>query len=246
VIKKIVSLFILCTTAIAASAQYSIGLEAGVDWNKMHTDTRSLTYTNKIAENGFVVSIPVSYQINNWLSLRAAIMYLHKSYSYLRTGAYTGAYTTFVNTYLQLPLMGSVTFGSNKFKVRLNGGVYSAYWIRGKLKGKIPNIYNIEETIDRSGQITETFSLTSFNQKYSFNSHKDRHFELGLVGGLGASYNLNHSNGLIIEVNYFHSLTDQQKNYMLDQQKRLNRTFTFTLGYIYEFAFSGKNTKAHS
>ena len=224
---------ILLVIALPANAQYAISFGAGVDKNQLHTDISGIPYTREQSEYGIILNISVSWQAKNWLFLKTGMSYLQKNYTYERTGPYRGMYITFINSYVQLPLMAGIEYGNRKIKGFLQTGIYGAYWIRGKMKGKIPDIYNITDTIDNTGQLVETFKLASFNEKYNFDSRKDRRFELGWTSGLDISYYLTQKSNLVLEVNYFRSLTDQQKNYMINQKARYNQTFTCTVGYIY-------------
>jgi hypothetical protein len=230
--------FVLFATVVIltdAKGQIAIGLEAGISNNFLHTDISKLSYTNNQSENGFIITVLVQYVINNTLFLKTAFTLLQKNHSYIRTGPYTGVYTRFTNSYGQLPVMAGINFGNKKIKALLQAGVYGAYWLQGKMKGQIPNIYNVTDSISSNGQITENYALAGFNQRYAFDSRKDRRFECGVTGGLGLTYFLNTRNSVLIEANYSHSLTSQQKNYMMNQEKRLNKTLAITAGYLYRF-----------
>ena len=234
-IKNLLVLLIIIVTITNTKGQIGIGLETGISNNFLHTDINKLSNTNNQSEYGFIISVPVHYTINSALFLKTAFTVLQKNYSYIRTGAFAGVYTRFTNTYGQLPVMAGINYGNKKINALLQAGVYGAYWLQGKMKGEIPNIYNVTDSIGRNGQITENYALAGFNQRYAFDSHKDRRFEFGLTGGLGLIYFLNTRNSVIVEANYSHSFADQQKNYMLNQGKRLNQTLAVTAGYLYRF-----------
>jgi hypothetical protein len=243
-IKKLWLSLITAVTIAGAQAQLAIGLETGITGNYLHSDINKLSYTNNQSENGFIINVPVKYTINNSVFLKTAFTVLQKNYSYIRTGPYAGVYTRFTNTYWQLPVTAGINYGNKKIKVLLQAGAYGAYWLQGKMKGKIPNIYNVTDSTNSNGQITETFGLISFTQRNAFDSRKDRRFEFGLTGGLGFIYFSDTRNSVLIEANYFHSLTGQQKNYMVNQEKRMNQTFAITAGYIYRFNIRSSKTIA--
>jgi len=130
--------------------------------------------------------------------------------------------------------MISIQKGNKRMSYFISAGLYQAYWIEGKLKGSIPNIYSVSD-VNVNNQTSESFDLTGYDEKYVFNSQKDKRFEFGVAFNAGTNYFLSKSNFLSVEINLYNSLTDQQKNYMINQRPRLNRTVTFSVGCFHEF-----------
>ena len=232
--RKIIAFLFKAVLSTSLQAQIAIGLSAGITNNYIKTNINSLSYTKNQSENGLIIGVPIQYTINTSFFFKTSFIFLQKNYAYIRTSSYTGIYTKFNNTYVQLPVMAGWVYGHKKIKGEVLAGAYGAYWLQARIKGKIPNIYSVTDSINSNGQTTETFGLSSFNKKYSFDAHKDKRFEFGLAAGLGCSYAINAGNYLTIEANYFHSLTDQQKNYMVTQQQRFNQTLTVCVGYRYQ------------
>ncbi len=56
--------------------------------------------------------------------------------------------------------------------------------------------------------------------------------ELGLIGGLGVSYELFQTYTFYLEGRYFRAMTDQQKHYEINQAPRYNDNYGLTLGAL--------------
>ncbi len=127
------------------------------------------------------------------------------------------------NDYLQMPA-GAGFYGIHKkLTFFLSGGVYFGYWVHGNVQGAVPNLLNTAAPFPQP---------SSYNQKYSFDSHRDQRWEFGWQTGGGLSYHAEDGAEPFIGVRFYQSLTDQQKNYMVDQVPRYNRTLAFSFGLI--------------
>jgi hypothetical protein len=234
--KKIILLLYILTLDKSLMSQLTIGLEVGTGKNLFNTNIDDLSYTTVRGDYGVMLGLPVIYEINNGIFLRSGIIYLQKNYSNIRTGPYSGVYTSFNNSYLMVPLTAGINWGKHKLKPFANTGIYGAWWMIGKTSGKIPDILSATTTYNENGQLIETLKLIDFSSEYIFNSHKDKRFEFGLACGIGCNYFINRNNSVDIEINYFHAFTDQQKKYMINQNARYNRTVCVSLGYQYHFS----------
>lgn len=215
-----------------SSAQINIGLQTGLSNNHLNTNisNRALSNINNII--GYSVGVPIRYNINDFLFIQASPNITQKNYSINRTDSLLGVYAQNNNTYLQMPLSIGFLYGK-RLQVFINVGAYIGYWISGIEKGKIPNIFSVTTT--GTGQQTEIFQLTTYNQNYAFNSQKDNRFEMGWLTGGGLQYKLKKKYSLVLESIYYQSLTDKQK-YMTNQiPQQYNQTFTFSIGSLYSF-----------
>lgn len=216
-------------------AQWSVGLEGGSFTNYMITNTSSLPFTVTQPITGYAIGIPVCYRVNDWFSVLADPNVMKKNYKVVRTDFFQGVYETHNNTYLQLPLMANFAFGPGRLKGFLNLGGYVGYWAAGKVSGSEPNILNPVDdaffTSNPSSVFGENQSY-SFSEKYSFDATRDNRFEAGWVLGIGVRYLVAARYNLFIEGREIQSLTDQQKNYMINQIPRYNRTFGLMVGCL--------------
>jgi len=221
---------------LTSRAQFSIGLEGGYNKNHIVTNIGFRAFTKYEPLDGFNIGIPVKYDLNNWFAIQADPQYIQKSYKIVRSSYFEGINHTNKNSYIQLPVMAHFTFGGQKLKGFLNLGGYAGYWSSSRIKGTQINTFAKEYDLPDG---TQTPSILdgepgyNYNEKFTFDSRRDRRIELGVLVGTGVSYQLKPRYELFAEGRYYRGLTDQQKNYMLNQIPRYNDTFVIQVGCMY-------------
>lgn len=221
---------------LTSHAQFSIGLEGGYNKNHIITNIGFRAFTKYEPLDGFNIGIPVKYDLNNWFAIQADPQYIQKSYKIVRSSYFEGINHTNKNSYIQLPLMAHFTFGSQKLKGFLNLGGYAGYWSSSRIKGtQIDTFAKVYELPDgaQTPSILDGEPGYSYNEKFIFDSRRDRRIELGVLAGTGVSYQLKPRYELFAEGRYYRGLTDQQKNYMLNQIPRYNDTYVIQVGCMY-------------
>jgi hypothetical protein len=227
---------ILFSTLFSIKAQFSIGINAGYNINHLETNISNRSYTKNTNENGYNYGLKLSYHLTHVLNMQTGLDLMQKNYSVIRTGDYLGIYEIFDNSYFQIPITAQFKlFGIRRMSFLINTGVYGAYWFYSKITGTIPNILNSTETISNDGQITQNLTLTNFVEKYQFNSKVDNRFEYGFNTGLELNYKVNNNHSIFGGLNFYQSLTDQQKKYMVNQISKRNQTLCIAIGYSYKF-----------
>ena len=240
---KIIIFFValLFVTICKVKSQISIDVGAGYSYNHLNTDISNREFTKTTNESGYSTSLQLNYSLNKILSLQTGVDLLQKSYSFTRTGAYTGVYETFTNTYIQIPFVAKLKiFEMTRFQIHFNAGVYGAYWTFAMVNGVLPNIFNSSNSVGKDGQIIQYLSLTNYSEKYQFNSTKDNRIELGLTTGISICYELNSKYSAFIEPSYYQSLNDQQKKYMVNQVPKINQTLCISIGFSIKLPASKK------
>lgn len=226
------------------NAQWSVGIESGINKNYMNTNISNLSFTQYKGSYNYSISIPIAYQFNSWLSVKAEPGIMKKSYKIERTGYFTGIYERFDNSYLQLPIMASFSFGGSKLKGFVNIGGYGGYWTGGHVKGAIANILDPVDSSYTETEATQDYSgltsISAYSEKYTFDKKKDNRYEWGILAGGGISYQINRKWKIFTEAMYYQSLTDQQKKYMINQVPRYNETYALSLGFMMQL---GKDPK---
>lgn len=229
--KKILLVAILCCFICQyPAAQMFIGLQGGVSINHLNTNTNNRASTSITNIAGYNIGVTFQYRVTDWLFVQAAPNIMQKNYSFNRTDSLLGVYMQYNNTYLQIPLTTHFVYGK-RLQVFVNAGGYAGYWLKGQVKGKIPNIFTVANS--GAGQQTEIFYLTDYNQKYEFNRQRDNRIELGWIAGCGFQYRITKQHFLFAEGTYYQSLTDQQKKYMINQVPQYNQTFVISIGDLY-------------
>jgi hypothetical protein len=230
---SVIFLFIAAFLVItSAKAQWAAGIEAGYNKNSLITNNANRAFTYYQPLNGFSVGIPVQYTINSWFAVAADPGFIKKNYRQQRGDFYTGVYQDNDNSYIQLPLMGHFMFGGKSLKGFLNAGIYAAYWISARVKGKMANILDAVDNTSGGSSVYNYQRPYTYDQAYSYNKIKDNRFEMGWVTGLGVEYNVDKRFKVFTEARLLYSFTDQQKNYSINQEPRYNNTTGIVAGVL--------------
>lgn len=236
----ILLLFFSLLTSVSC-AQISIGIKTGYTNNRLNTNVANRVLTQNKKQSGLAIGFLTSYEINKQIGIEGTIELLQKNYLLLRTDRYKGVYEFYINSYMQIPLTIQLKiYEKKKLAINSNVGFYGAYWAFAKTKGRIPNIFNITQGVD-SGQNTHYLTLERFSEKRFFNKLRDHRVEFGWIAGVGINYDLSGKDKIFIKYEYYESLTDQQKKYMLHQTPKFNETNLISVGWL--VMLGSKNSK---
>ena len=231
-------LFSLITNLLftkSAEAQLSLGVEGGISNNYLHYKTFNQSFSRLNNSIGFCFGSRLQYKMSKKRYIEIGSAILQKNYSISRTGIFAGAFEMHRNTYSQFSVMMKYRIISKPFQFYIKGGGYMAYWMKGQVTGKIPDVFSVSDSINQSGQIQETIQLRSFNKKYEFDGKKDNRIELGYISEIEMQYSINKRSSIATTFSVYQSLTDQQKKYMLGVVPRYNQTMLFMLKYLFAF-----------
>ncbi len=213
-----------------------LGLKVNYANNFLQANISNRSYTSLRNGNGIGFGILFNSKLNNIFNLQSSLEVVNKAYSFERLEAYQGIYEYHNNVYLQIPvLLEYAVLKGNKWSVMLNGGFYIGFWLQGRVKGSIPNIFNsVNDTIFTNGSTTQYLQLTKYSEKYQFNKERDKRLEIGWIPGVSLNYH-RRKGFLTASVNYYHSLTSQVKNSIQSSTPfRLNRTVITSIGYSFD------------
>lgn len=218
----IIGLFIIQ----ASQAQQLPGLEAGFSDNVLKTNASGQASSVISPKAGWYFSLNYQIALSHVLRLAAAASYIQKNYQITRTDSLAGAYSAFINSYLQVPLVVRLSFGK-KLHYCFGAGLFGAYWLTGSEEGKIPDIFS-----DRTdyGSNSHVFSLVSYKRNKTFNKQTDNRIEYGYAGSVNISFDLVPKMEVYTSLGYFYSISDQQKRYSVGEIPRYNQTFTVAFG----------------
>ncbi|PVH24596.1 porin family protein [Sphingobacterium corticibacter] len=226
------------TQSYGQQQRYEIGLSAGYTRNTLTTDNGSRSFTRNYPLNGFQVAIPMQYHINDWFGVQLDLAYVQKNYALRRTGFFEGVENEVTNSFIQAPLMAHFSFGGEDLRGFLNLGGFAGYWASSRIRGASGDAFSADNDLGDNDQLyrfSEIFNLSSYDERVSFDSRRDRRLELGLLAGVGLEYRVSPQYKIFAEARYQYSLTDLQKNYMINQIPRYNNTFGVQLGVLYGF-----------
>lgn len=205
---------------VVAFAQWRVGVNGGADMNHFIIDKQYQTdYTFKDRWGG-TLGVMGQYDITDWVGIRAELDWVQKNYRQTREYNKVCDYK-YVNNYLQLPVMGSFSFGGQKVRGFCNSGIYGGYWLNSNRKGFDSN------------SLTE--SVYEFTEKVEFYDERDQRWDFGFVGGAGVEYRFTSHWAAQAELRYYYSTVSTVKTKDIVKDYRYNSTLVLQLGVWYCF-----------
>ena len=111
-----------------AFAQWRVGVNCGADMNHFIIQT-DYQYKDRW---GVTMGVMGQYDITDWVGVRVELDWTQKNYRQKRENLQICDYK-YVNNYLQLPVMGSFSFGGEKLRGFCNLGIYT--WMSATVAG---------------------------------------------------------------------------------------------------------------
>lgn len=221
--RQIIAIGLLCLAATAADAQLSIGVRGG--WTQTSI---SQSNTGRVDEtfsklSGYETGIQAGYSITDWMSVRADLNFMQRSYRKDRNLHYLDpVFTEYHNSYLIMPVMADFSFGGERLHGHLLGGGFASYWLNAEIHGK-------------TYWLTDYYVFfEDFDEYRDFNS-EDQRFTAGFVGGTGLSYSINSNLSFNSDILYYYDLVSHHKGYDHLSDPRYLNTLSISLGISYKF-----------
>jgi hypothetical protein len=230
--KKIILMLMLCCS-VCAKAQWSVGLMAGYDRN-VYTYEKGYAYDLRFGNrSGWELTVPVQYNFNDWLGVRADLSYVQKGHKQHRTGYATGMEYKTRDHYLQVPLMASFSFGGSKVRGWFNPGGYMGYWLSSYWEGvtAMPTSPNgVSNSISSDPDIAY-----HFKEKVKFMSDRDNRLDAGLTAVVGVGWKFHPNLEARMEGVCWYSLVDRASGDSHNVAPRYDTTYSIRLGITYFF-----------
>ena len=205
---------------LGAWAQWRVGIGGGFSYNRYSMDRQYMTdYTLKGA-TGFHGGIIGQYTFTDWLAVRAEFDLTQRNWGMDRTNV-SSVDVNYINTYVLMPIMASLSWGGPKLRGFVNLGEYQGYWMYSYRYGKERNSFSHRDY--------------SYSERVEFNKEKDQRWDYGLIAGLGIEFHFARHWAVQWEARYWHSLESQVKQYMMVKDYRYNNTFTAQVSMFYCF-----------
>jgi opacity protein-like surface antigen len=217
--KKTLTMLVLMLPMMAF-AQWRVGINGGGDLNHFIIDKQYQTDYQFKDRWGGTVGIMGQYDIADWAGIRFELDWMQKNYRQTRENMKVCDYK-YVNNYLQLPVMGSFSFGGQKVRGFFNAGIYGGYWLNSNRKGFDNNTF--------SGKAYE------FTEKVEFYDDRDRRWDFGFVGGAGLEYRFASHWAAQVELRYYYSTVSTTKVNDVAKDYRYNSTLALQAGLWYCF-----------
>lgn len=217
--RRLLLAFALMTT-LFANAQWRVGVTAGADYNVFSIDKQYMADVLFDGRWGVTYGVTGQYNFTDWFGVRADFNLTQKNYRMHRANI-EEVDLKYRNTYLQLPVMASFSFGGKKLRGFCNLGVYGGYWVHSYRSGKDMNSFT-GQSFDIKGKV-------------EFDSDRDKRWDCGLVGGVGMEYRFDRHWAAQVEVRHYYSTTSTTKQYMRNKDYRYHSTTAIQLGASYIF-----------
>jgi hypothetical protein len=230
----VVVFFLVVCCGSLSYGQWTVGFEAGVDWNKLLTNTENEPGWSYVNGTSFCIGAQVRYAFKGYLSVAGDPQFLQKNYQINYNRDRVGPlYETVKNGYIQLPLSLAYSLQCKSVMVIVEGGGFGAYWLHSHVD---------ESTL---GVFTPVYSEinAAIDQSYSLKSGNDRRLEVGWQLGGQFGYPVSDRVYVFAAYRFCQSLTSQQKNYMANEINRYNRTNSLTFRASYQFSVSKPGRK---
>ena len=203
-----------------AFAQWRVGINGGGDLNHFIIDKQYQTDYQFKDRWGGTVGIMGQYDIADWAGIRFELDWMQKNYRQTRETLKVYDYK-YVNNYLQLPVMGSFSFGGQRVRGFCNLGIYGGYWLNSSRKGFDYN------ALTQKGY--------DFTEKVEFYDDRDRRWDFGFVGGAGLEYRFASHWAAQVELRYYYSTVSTTKVNDVAKDYRYNSTLALQAGLWYCF-----------
>lgn len=217
--KKTLTMLVLMLPMMAF-AQWRVGINGGGDLNHFIIDKQYQTDNQFKDRWGGTVGIMGQYDIADWAGIRFELDWMQKNYRQTRETLKVYDYK-YVNNYLQLPVMGSFSFGGQKVRGFCNLGIYGGYWLNSSRKGFDYN------ALTQKGY--------DFTEKVEFYDDRDRRWDFGFVGGAGLEYRFASHWAAQVELRYYYSTVSTTKVNDVAKDYRYNSTLALQAGLWYCF-----------
>src|ERR1700761_858805 len=153
----LVGIFLLLKASLFA--QVSVGVEGGLSNNTYHTNISNRASTELAAVKGFAADVLLRRGVRPWLYITAAPGVGQKGYSMNRTDSLYGEYDEHRNLYIVLPVGVSIAYEWRRFRGTVDPGLFGGYWMSGRQKGSIANLFSVTDNGSASGSSSEQFLL---------------------------------------------------------------------------------------
>lgn len=110
--------------------------------------------------------------------------------------------------------------------------MWTCYWLSGKTKGKVPDIFSVTDSLNAGSSTTETFKLIHYSEPYNFKSY-DKRLQLGVLASIGLLYSVSSNNRLSLAIKYYSSLTSIQDINMPLASTKYNNTVLIQVCYLH-------------
>jgi hypothetical protein len=224
--KKILTLVVVMTSVLCASAQMTIVPKFGLSLSKIASEEDE----DMKSKLGMIIGVGLNYQVNDMFSVQPELQFVQKGFRIDESSSFDG-YTEKIEgkisiNYLEIPVLVRTSFGSDNFKFFVNAGPSLGIGLGGKTQFD----YSFSDGIDN-------FS-TSGSGKVKFgdepdDNEDDTYFDNRIDFGLQLGGGFMIAKKVAIDIRYGLGLTNlvkKQDGMTAEEAKSKNRVIQFTVG----------------
>lgn len=208
--KAFLTMLSLVCLGYAAEAQtISVGPRVGATFSKINYSGEEEDEVNdQIDSNaGIQVGAVANVMVNDLFSIQPELLYVQKGFK----AEDEGITVKQKSSYLEVPVLAKISFGSEQFKGFVTAGPSVGYWLSAKSKAEMGG----EE----------------MSEDYEFED-EDNRTELGANFGVGVAYGLG-AGALNLDVRYGFGLSSLYEETDGDDSKVKNRVLGVSLAYLF-------------
>lgn len=225
--RKLITLFLLLTLMFTLWAspdgRWSIGFSSGYSNNAVLYQKGYRIDTGYENGNGFSISIPVNYKVNDFFSVETGITYVQKNFTWSKTYRTDSATLTFsqkqINGFVEIPLSLSFSITNSTVSAVASAGPYIGIWAHSY---RTDSPYNSSVGLNGEGKYDTVSGFHSFNKA-------DNRFEFGFIFTAGVEVEISRTVMFLRGV-YDISITDLSSDYQISRVVRHNSTFRAEAG----------------
>ncbi|MEY4926548.1 MAG: hypothetical protein RI894_984 [Bacteroidota bacterium] len=226
--KKIIIILVAFAALTTAQAQTSIGFRAGVNFGNRDITPKTITSSGSgtATEPGIVglsLAVPFQFKLSDKFAVQPELCFLQKGYSEYYVNGSDYIRNSLTMSYLELPILGKLIFGGDKFNCGILLGPSFGYALGGRT------------TLDY--KLNGTSKTIEENMNFTTNYKNINRFDMGFIIGAAPSYAISDAGSLFLDVRYQFGLSDIV-NDTPDNTKAFNRGLGLSIGYLH--AFGGK------
>lgn len=218
---------VLSVIALAAaaevSAQWQVGIEAGMDITSIDRSQAGRVDETYSSEVGWTCGLMARYSVRDWLAVRTGFDVMDRTHRMDRNITYLDpVYTEYKNTYLTVPLMADFSFGGTRLRGHMYAGGFAGYWLNAEREGT-------------TYWMTDYYVYFSpFDERVEFTDEQQR-FTAGLQTGAGISYLISNHLGVSLDAIYYYDLVSYQKSSEHLSDPRYLSSLAVSLGVTWNF-----------
>lgn len=229
--KRCIVILLVITAVLplhAQEARWGVGVTGGTSYNSLSGSPQYAYDLRTTSAWGWNVGLTTQYTINQWLGVRADLLYITKCHDQHRGPMFDTEWGfTQKDGYLQLPLMATFTFGPERLHGFLNTGFSFGWWATKHRQG-----YELSLSPEEDSEFS---APVKYSQNIPFDSRRDQRVEVAPFAGIGIGWAPISNWEIMAEGRLYYGLTSITKTFQGLKTPRYNTTVTLGVTLMHKF-----------